>query len=196
MAAAVTLAVRTPWQRKVKGAKARATGVLWLLGGVVLLGGSVAVGALLNRTPEVVPRAVTSAGLVLLGLALEVAFFLWTFWILGDRRVGWRALLPGAVVGAVGLEVLKVVGTVVVPRMVASSSALYGSLGIVLSLLAWLAFFARLLVYASAINATLWERQHGVTTLEIQAPLLPDEVPVEADRGGTVVEQAAADAAS
>ena len=41
--------------------------------------------------------------------------------------------------GAIGLEVLKLVGTVYVPRAVASSSALYGSLGVVFAILAWLA---------------------------------------------------------
>ncbi len=192
---AVMLAVRTPWQRNVPGARAKGVGVLWLLGGVVTFGGSVGAGALLNRTPTAVPRAVTSAGLVLLGLAFELAFFLWTFWILGERRAGWRALLPGAIVGAVSFEVLKTLGTVLVPRMVASSSALYGSIGVVFAILAWLTIFSRILVYASALNAVLYEDEHGWTTLEIKAPVFPGEVAVEADRGGAVVDAEPADPA-
>lgn len=186
--AAISHAVRTPWQRKVKGMKARANGLLWVLGGGITFIGAIGAGALLNRTPEVVPRAITSAGLILLGLALELAFFLWTFWILGDRRAGWRGLLPGAIVGAIGFEVLKVVGTVLVPRMVASSSALYGSLGVVFAMLAWLAFFARLIVYASTFNAVRYERSHGTVTLEIRAPRIAGEIPLEADRGGAIVD--------
>lgn len=185
---ALSLAVRTPWQRKVPGLKAKALGLVWLLGGVVTFGGAVASGALLNRTPEVVPRVVTSAGLVALGLVLEMAFFLWTFWILGDRRAGWRALLPGAIIGAVGFEVLKVAGTVLVPRMVASSSSLYGPLGIVFAILAWLTFFSRLIVYCSAINAVRYEAENGSATLTISALRFPDENAVVADRGGAVVD--------
>lgn len=183
---AVALAVRTPWQRKVEGVRSKLTGLVWLLGGAATFAGAIGAGALLNRTPQAVPRPVTSALLVLAGLALEMAFFLWTFWALGDRRSGWRALVPGAVLGAVGFEVLKLVATVAVPRMVASSSALYGPLGVVFAILAWLTLFSRLIVYASALNAVRWEEEHGVTTLEIKAPRFEGEVPVEADRGGAV----------
>jgi membrane protein len=185
---AVSLAVRTPWQRKVEGIKAKGFGLVWLLGGALTFGGSLGAGALLNRTPEAVPRPVIAAGLILLGLALELGFFLWTFWILGDRRAGWRAFVPGAVLGALGLEVLKLVGTVVVPRMVASSSSLYGPIGVVFAIIAWLTIFSRLIVYSSALNAVRYEEVHGFTTLEIRAPLFEGEVPVTADRGGAVVD--------
>lgn len=183
---AVSLAVRTPWQRKVEGLRSKLFGLVWLVGGALTFAGAVGAGALLNRTPEVVPRPVTSAFLIAVGLVLELAFFLWTFWTLGDRRAGWRALLPGAVLGAVGFEVLKLAATVVVPRLVASSSSLYGPLGVVFALLAWLTLFSRLIVYASALNAVRWEDEHGVTTLEIKAPLFEGEEAVEADRGGAV----------
>lgn len=51
------------------------------------------------------------------------ALFLWTYQLLGDRHVGWRVHLPGALLVAVGFEVLRVVGSVDVPRATASSSA-------------------------------------------------------------------------
>jgi membrane protein len=189
---AVSLAVRTPWQRKVEGLKAKGFGLVWLLGAAVTFAGAFGAGALLNRTPEAVPRWVTSIGLIALGLALELAFFLWTFFILGDRRAGWRSFIPGAVLGALGFEVLKLVGTVLVPRMVASSSSLYGPLGVVFAILAWLAFFSRLIVYSSALNAVRYEQVHGFTTLEIKAVRFEGEVPVAADRGGAVVDAAPA----
>ncbi|HEU5149396.1 MAG TPA: YhjD/YihY/BrkB family envelope integrity protein [Iamia sp.] len=185
---AVSMAVRAPWQRKIEGIKTKGFGLLWLLVGALTLGGAIGSGALLNRTPEAVPRWATSIGLVLLGLALELGFFLWTFWILGDRRAGWRSFVPGAVAGALGLEVLKLVGTVLVPRMVASSSSLYGPLGAVFAILAWLTIFSRLIVYASALNAVRYEEEYGFTTLEIRAPRFEGEVPVAADRGGAVVD--------
>jgi uncharacterized BrkB/YihY/UPF0761 family membrane protein len=182
------MAVRTPWQRKIEGIKTKGFGLIWLGVGALTLGGAVGAGALLNASPESVPRFVTSTGLIGVGLACEFGFFLWTFWILGDRRAGWRAFVPGAVVGAIGLEILKVVGTVLVPRMVASSSTLYGPLGVVFAILAWLTIFSRLIVYSSALNAVRYEEENGFTTLEIRAPLFEGEVPVEADRGGAVVD--------
>src|SRR3546814_14941552 len=65
------------------------------------------------------------------GLLLTTGLFLWTYTSLGNSHVGWRAHLPGAVLVAMGVELLKVIGSVYVPRAVASSSALYGSLGVV-----------------------------------------------------------------
>ena len=66
----------------------------------------------------------------------------------------------------------------------ASSSALYGSLGVVFAVLAWLVFFGRLIVYASVLNVVRWEEDHGTVTAEVQVPRLPGQVPVEATRAG------------
>ena len=191
---ALSLAVRTPWQRKGEGMKVKVEGLVWVLGGAVTFGGAIGAGALLNRTPEAVPRWVNSVGLVALGLLLEFGFFLWTFFALGDRRAGWRHLVPGSIVGALGFEVLKLVGTVIIPRMIASSSSLYGPIGVVFAIFAWLTLFARLIVYSSALNAVRHEEETGSVTLEIKALRFEGEVPVEADRGGAVVEVTPPDA--
>ena len=133
------------------------------------------------------PRLARVLALIALGLVLELLFFLWTFWINADRKVGWRTVLPGAIAGAIGFELLKVVGATVVPRMVASSSSLYGPIGAVLALLGWFALFARLIVYSSALNATLYEARTGYVTLDVKALRFAGEVPLTADRGGAVV---------
>ena len=95
-----------------------------------------------------------------------------------------KALLPGSVFGAIGLEALKWFGGIYVPKAVASSSALYGSLGVVFALLAWLFFFGRLVVYAAVLNVVRWEEDHGTVTVEIELPRVPGEVPVTATRAG------------
>jgi membrane protein len=182
---AVALAVRAPWQVKVEGLRGKAIGVLWLVGSVVLGAISFGLGWLLNHLPSVA-GPVVGVLVIVVGLVVEGGFFLWTFWCLGDHRVPWRALLPGAVIGAIGLELLKLAATILLPRMVEGSSSLYGPIGVVFAILAWLAFFARLIVYASATNAVLHESRVGTLTLEIQAPKLDDSVPLEADRGGAV----------
>jgi membrane protein len=185
---AVALAVRAPWQLKAEGVVGRAKGVMWLLGSVLLGAAAVGLGWLLNVLPDVA-KPVVALLVVLVGVAVEGGFFMWTFWALGDRRVPLKALLPGAIVGAVGLEILKVLATVYLPRLIAGSSALYGPLGVVFAILAWLALFARLVVYASATNTVLHEAKVGTVGLEIRVPRLDDSVPLEADRGGAVKER-------
>jgi membrane protein len=76
---------------------------------------------------------------------------------------------------------------------VASSSALYGSLGVVFAILAWLALTARLVVYAAAFNVVRYEQKHGTVTVDIQVPHISGQVPLEATRGGAVSESASDD---
>ena len=121
---------------------------------------------------------------IVVGLAVNFALWLWAMKVLPNRDVGWKALVPGAVFGAVGFEILKAVGSIYVPRLVASSQALYGTLGIVFATLAWLLFFGRLLVYANALNVVRWEEDHGTLTVEVEVPQLPGEASLAATRAG------------
>ena len=68
---------------------------------------------------------------IVVSLVFDVGLWLLTFKVLTNHTLPWKALLPGAILGAVGLEVLKWFGGIYVPKAVASSSALYGSLGTV-----------------------------------------------------------------
>jgi uncharacterized BrkB/YihY/UPF0761 family membrane protein len=98
--------------------------------------------------------------------------------------------LPGAIFGAIGMEVLKAVGAVVVPNMVASSSQLYGTIGIVLAVLGWLLFFGRLVVYAAVVNVVLHEEHHGTVTTTIEVPRQPGAQPSdEATRSGRLTRE-------
>ena len=121
---------------------------------------------------------------LVVALVVDAALWLWTFRVLTNRDVGWRAHLPGAVLGAVGLEVLKVVGGIYVPMAVTSSSVLYGPLGVVFAILAWLLVFGRLVVYTAVFNVVRWENRHGTVTAEIELPRMLDEVPVGTTRAG------------
>jgi membrane protein len=121
---------------------------------------------------------------------VSTALFVWTYHGLGNVHVGWRAHLPGAVLVAIGVEVLKVVGTVYIPRAVASSSALYGSIGVVFAALAWLLFYGRLIVYGAVVNVLRWETERGTDTIEIEVPHHDGASPVAANRGGAVAEHA------
>ncbi len=169
------------WQSEGRGLKDKAFALLWLVGATVLLVGSVAATA----AAGFLPGFLTWLSL-LPTLLVDVAIWLWTFSALTARKgLPWRAHLPGAILGAVGFEVLKIVGGVYVPRLVGSSSALYGSLGVVFALIAWLALFGRLCVYAACLNVVRWEEQHGTVHVDLEVPNVPaaDE-PVAATRAG------------
>jgi membrane protein len=187
--AALQHGVNLAWQTEGQGFKAKLLGVPWLAGAAIIFTASFTLSTLLGFLPGWLAPAN-----VLVGLAVDLGLFLWTFWLLGTVKVGVRALLPGAVSAALGFEVLKVLGSVYVPKLVASSSALYGSLGIVFAILAWLLFFGRLLVYSSVLNVVRYERTSGTVSLEIEAPRIPGEVPIATTRAGVVVPRPAEEA--
>jgi membrane protein len=176
--AAIQYAFDNVWQVSGRGIKDKLRGLLWLVGSGSLFVASFALTAILNFVPLLAPLT------IFVGVVVGVGIWLWTFSSLTNVATSWRSHLPGALFGAVGFEILKAVGSVYVPRAVGSSSALYGSLGVVFAMLAWLFFFGRLAVYASVLNVIRWEEEHGTVTVEIELPNHPDVVAVEATRAG------------
>jgi membrane protein len=136
------------------GMRPRALGLAWLAGAGLLFVVAAGVAAALNFLP-----ALLAPVGVVVGLGVNFTLWIWTTRLLPNRDVGWRPLVPGAIVGAIGLEALKIGGAVYIPRLVESSSQLYGSIGVIFALLAWLLLFSRLVVYAEALNAVLYQRR-------------------------------------
>lgn len=187
VAVALQQGVRLPWQERSNGLRDRLLGMAWLVVAGIGFAVAMALGGLLNVLPSWLPTVVGALAEVVVGLAIQVALFTWMFWGLSTRRVGWRDVFGGAVIAAAGFEVLKLVGTVWVPQLVARSSALYGSIGVVFAVLAWLALFAKLIVYCSTFNAVRYERAHGTVQVPIHVPRLPGVEAVAATRGGAVL---------
>jgi membrane protein len=179
LVAALQYAYDAVWQVTGRGLKDKAVGLVWLIGAATLFVASFAVTALVSALPAILAPLNFAVG-----VALSFALFLWTARVLPKSDVGWKPLVPGAIVGAVGLEVLKIVGAIYVPRAVASSSAMYGSIGIVFAILAWLFFFGRLIVYSAVTSVVRWEEQHGTTTIDIRVPNLPGPEDDMANRSG------------
>jgi membrane protein len=178
-------AVNAVWQQTGRGLADRAVAVLWLLGAVFLILANVALGTLLGLAP-----GWTAPLTVLVGLVMNTILFTWTYARLGHVEVPWRAHLRGAVLVAIGFEVLKTVGAIYVPRTVASSSALYGSIGVVFAVLAWLALYGRLFVYGAVVNVLRWEHDRGTDRITIDVPHQAGDTPILANRGGAVASRA------
>jgi uncharacterized BrkB/YihY/UPF0761 family membrane protein len=75
----------------------------------------------------------------------------------------WRAFVPGAVLVAVGLEVIHLVTVLYLAHKAGELSAAYGALGTALVVLLWLYLLSRLIVAAAFLNATIWERGNTET---------------------------------
>ena len=178
LVAALQFGYNSVWQVHDRGVKDKAFGLLWLVGAAVLF----VSGAAATTALRWLPGFLAPVG-ILVTFAVSFGLWLWTSRVLPNTKLPWRALVPGAVLGAVGLEILKVVGAYYVPKAVASSSQLYGSLGIVFAVLAWLLIFGRLVVYSAVLNVVRYERHQGTIRAVLEAPPLPDVRPV-ADRSG------------
>jgi membrane protein len=92
-------------------------------------------------------------------LSILASFVLWTLvpWLLLDRRVPWRRLLPGGAIAATGAGVYGIASTIYMPRLMESYSRRYGLFGVTLSLIGWLLAIAVILVAATVV-ATEFDR--------------------------------------
>jgi membrane protein len=108
-------------------------------------------------------RAVESwSGSVVLGTLLScLGLFAW--WLalsarLPHRDAPWHALIPGAIIVAVGLQLIAMLGTYVIAQRVASSQSAYGTLGVAATVLFGLYVLSRLVVASAMVNGSIWER--------------------------------------
>ncbi len=111
------------------------------------------------------------AGAVAVSLLVNGGLFLAAFWILTPHVVPRKALLPGAVLGGIGWTVLQGAGNYLVGHTLKNDSEVYGTFAVVLGLLAWIYFAARLTVYAAELNVVLHRRLWPRSL--VQPPLTP-----------------------
>jgi YihY family inner membrane protein len=148
--------------------------------GIPLLAGVVVVLALPGSVSGLVGSGVVSVLVEVLTyvavLVGGVAFFVVVFRFLTPPcPLSWRDHLPGAVMATVGWLLLQWVGSLYVDRVVARNSALYGALGAIFGLLAFLYAAAYLLLLAAELSEVLWERRKGYP--HGARPVSNDEVP-------------------
>ena len=82
---------------------------------------------------------------------------LWTTipWLLMNRRIPWRRLLPGGVLTAILAALFSLATTVYMPPLMTSYSERYGLFGITIALVGWLLCICLLLVAATVVAAEL-----------------------------------------
>ena len=97
----------------------------------------------------------------LVGLGSVFAWWLFLSWRLPHGNAPWHALLPGAAVVAVGMELISIAGIYLIAPRVESSQSAYGALGIAATLLFGLYIVSRLIVASAVLNATVWDRRSG-----------------------------------
>jgi uncharacterized BrkB/YihY/UPF0761 family membrane protein len=78
---------------------------------------------------------------------------------LPHHQTDWTALIPGALVFGIGVELLHVVIAYFITPYAIAKQGTYGALGIAAGLLVGLFLISRLIVASAVVNATLWARE-------------------------------------
>ena len=91
-------------------------------------------------------------------IALNVTVIAAAFRFLTAAPVGWRTVLPGAVIAGITWMVLLTVGSWLVDRQLREAGALYGFFAIVLGLLSWIYLTAQVLLLSAELNVVLSRR--------------------------------------
>jgi uncharacterized BrkB/YihY/UPF0761 family membrane protein len=104
-----------------------------------------------------------SSGPGLLATLFALLFYA-GLWLLVSVRLPhhgthWTALIPGALVFGVGIELLQVVIAYFITPYAIAKQGTYGALGVAAALLVALFMVSRLVVGAAVVNATLSERR-------------------------------------
>jgi membrane protein len=103
---------------------------------------------------RIIPVAVSL--LVLFGV------FVFVFRTASSAHPSTKTIIPGAIVAAVGMQTLQLVGGYVLTNHLQSLEGLYGQFGLVLALLFWLYLQAQVFLYAAQLNVVralrLWPR--------------------------------------
>jgi membrane protein len=116
-----------------------------------------------------------TAGLgIALALAGDTLVFLWLLKGVPGTPFGFRRLLPGAVFGAVGFEVLKLVGTWYLS--IIGDNVTAQALGSIVGLIVWINVVARFAFYTAAWTSTIPAIEHA-HTLVPHGPAGPTPLP-------------------
>ncbi len=130
----------------VRGSFAAMTGLLAMIAEIALLS---VLGA--------AARALPFGWILAVPLSAFASLVLWTSipWLLLDRRLEWRRLLPAGVLTGVSAALYGVATSVYMPPLMESYSERYGLFGVTISLVGWLLCISVIVVAATVVAAEL-----------------------------------------
>ena len=82
-------------------------------------------------------------------------------WVVVNRRISLRELLPGSVLAGLGFAIAGMVGRVVLPPLLADSASRYGVLGMAFTYIGWLLVLACVLLVAATMGRVLYVTRDG-----------------------------------
>ena len=89
---------------------------------------------------------------ILVAFVIDAAIFLLVVTVLAGEHAPWRDLRRGAVIAAVGIGVVRILGTEVVAGSV-NKNPLFASVAVIVTLLVWVNLIARIVLLAAAWTA-------------------------------------------
>lgn len=125
---------------------------------------------------------------VLLGLASSTVLFYVIYQILGHPPLSKRALGSGALLGAIGFEVLKILVLYVVGAL---GGTAFAPLAIAVTLAVWINYFSKLVVYGASWAQTTERPRRGAGAASLAASQATVHEADTATRAGTLVGAAA-----
>jgi YihY family inner membrane protein len=151
---ALNLAFSLAWELNPPRIRRRLAAVLLLNGlfAIYTLDGTIV--AFLRE--EIGFAAITSIAAT---LALTTAVLLVAMWELPHRATRVRELLPGALLVAVGVQLVQIAVLFYFAPRLGRSEETYGALGVAATMLIWLYVMSRLLTGGAFLNAALWRRR-------------------------------------
>lgn len=163
---ALQLVFATAWGVSAKSGPSRFRVLVRFLPGVLVVLGAVAFRQWLDRG-----GLVLTLGTEVLSMVVDAIALLALSWVLPRRAEQWTDLLPGAVVGGVGLGLLHIAALVYFPNRLERASALYGTLGVAVVTLLYMFLLGQVLV-ASALTNAVWLDRRDILR-EARAPREP-----------------------
>ena len=85
-------------------------------------------------------------------LALGIALFWLAFRLLTPASIEWRCFAPGALIAAVGYEILQALGSYYVNHVLRNASNVYGTFAVVIGLLSWIYLLTTVFLFAAEAN--------------------------------------------
>lgn len=122
---------------------------------------------------SLVAGVIATASFILVPSGLWLLFSLRAF--PHPEEAGWKAMVPGALLVGVGLQLLHIFTILWIARLVDSKSETYGAIGVALALLFWAYLTGRIFMAGMVLNASHWYRTHDRPDPELPPEPQPQE---------------------